>query len=45
MPAGCTEVIVHQLPVEWVRVGCGTALLEAAGQQGEVVCEFLGGSS
>jgi hypothetical protein len=45
MPAGCTEVTVHQLPVEWVRVGCGTALLEAAGQQGEVVCEFLGGSS
>ena len=45
MPAGCTEVTVHQLPVEWVRRGCGTALLEAAGQQGEVVCEFLGGSS
>ena len=45
LPAGCTPVTVHQLPVEWVRQGCGTALLRAAQQQGEVVCEFLGGSS
>ena len=41
LPAGCTPVTVHQLPVEWVRQGCGTALLRAAQQQGEVVCEFL----
>ena len=30
LPPGCTEVTVHQLPIEWVRQGCGTALLQAA---------------
>lgn len=43
-PAGCTEVTLHQLPVEFVRQGVGAVLLAAAQQDGAVVAEFLGGS-
>ena len=45
IPEGCVQVTVHQLPLEYVRTGCVSALLQAAGQRGEVVAEFLGGSS
>mgnify|MGYP001810222812 CR=1 FL=1 len=45
IPAGCVQVTVHQLPLEYVRTGCVSTLLHAAGQRGEVVAEFLGGSS
>ena len=44
-PVGCTEITLHQLPVEFVRPGCCAVLMAAAGQKGEVVEEFLGGSS
>ena len=44
-PAGCVQVQLHQLPLEYVRQGCMQLLLQCAGQQGEVRCEFLGGSS
>ena len=44
-PPECTIVILHQIPVEYVRQGCGAVLLAAAGQEGEVVAEFLGGCS
>ena len=44
-PLGCTEVTLHQLPVEFVRPGCCAVLMAAAGQEGQVVEEFLGGSS
>ena len=44
-PAGSIAVTVHQLPPQYARKGCVTALLQAAGQEGTVVCEFLGGSS
>lgn len=43
-PPGCVVVTIHQLPVEFVRVGCVQVLMAAAQQQGEVVAEFLGGS-
>jgi len=44
-PAGSIAMTIHQLPPEYARKGCVTALLQAAGQEGTVVCEFLGGSS
>jgi hypothetical protein len=43
-PPGCIAVALHQLPVEFVRKGCCAVLLAAANQEGEVLCEFLGGS-
>jgi hypothetical protein len=44
-PAGCVVVTVHQLPPQYARKGVGTMLLKAAAQPGEVVAEFLGGST
>lgn len=44
-PTGCTQVTLHQLPVEFVRPGCCAVLMAASGQAGEVVEEFLGGSN
>lgn len=44
-PAGCVAVTVHQVPAGFIRTGLVTALLAAAGQQGQVVAEFLGGST
>ena len=44
-PAGCVQVTLHQLPLEYVRRGCMQTLLHCAQQPGTVVCEFLGGSS
>lgn len=43
-PAGCVVVTLHQLPMQYATQGVGVALLAAAGQQGHVVAEFLGGS-
>ncbi len=44
-PASCVVVTVHQLPPQYARKGVGTVLLQAAEQPGEVVAEFLGGST
>jgi hypothetical protein len=44
-PAGCVVVTIHQLPPQYARERVGTALLKAAQQPGQVVAEFLGGST
>ena len=44
-PAGSIVVIVQNMPLQYARKGYMTALLRAAGQEGIVVCEFLGGST
>ena len=44
-PGDCVVLIMSQLPIRYARQGSTAALMAAAGQRGEVVAEFLGGSS